>query len=131
MSLIPLEATRPLPPYGCLMSQQQQLLKIAFIIAICLSVITLKIACLEQADSLVDFKPSHQGHAIEVRINAEDPFRDFAPSAGTLGLVEWPECNSETGRQNVFRLVTAQTNLRAQRLSKHYGFGRLMLITEL
>ncbi len=50
-----------------------------------------------QADSLVDFKPSHKGHAIEVRINAEDPFRDFAPSAGTLGLVEWPECSSETG----------------------------------
>ncbi|DBA70016.1 TPA: hypothetical protein ACH3X2_012365 [Trebouxia sp. C0005] len=50
-----------------------------------------------KADSLVDFKPSHKGHAIEVRINAEDPFRDFAPSAGTLGLVEWPECSSETG----------------------------------
>ena len=52
-----------------------------------------------QADSLVDFKPSHKGHAIECRINAEDPFRDFAPSAGTLGLVEWPECSSETGQQ--------------------------------
>lgn len=50
-----------------------------------------------QAASLVDFKPSHKGHAIECRINAEDPFRDFAPSAGTLGLVQWPECTSETG----------------------------------
>lgn len=51
-----------------------------------------------QADSLVDFKPEHKGHAIECRINAEDPFRSFAPSAGTLGLVEWPECSAETGQ---------------------------------
>ena len=51
-----------------------------------------------QADSLVDFKPRHKGHAIECRINAEDPFRNFAPSAGTLGLVEWPECSTETGQ---------------------------------
>ena len=50
-----------------------------------------------QADTLVDFKPSHKGHAIECRINAEDPFRDFAPSAGTLGLVHWPDCSPETG----------------------------------
>ncbi|KAL3134817.1 hypothetical protein ABBQ32_007791 [Trebouxia sp. C0010 RCD-2024] len=50
-----------------------------------------------EADSLVDFKPEHKGHAIECRINAEDPFRSFAPSAGTLGLVEWPECSAETG----------------------------------
>lgn len=84
----------------------------ACIVTVCSTVAVLKIAfILEQADSLVDFKPSHKGHAIEVRINAEDPFRDFAPSAGTLGLVEWPECNSETGRQNVFRLIMAQTGL--------------------
>ncbi len=57
-----------------------------------------KLHGLLQADSLVGFKPTHKGHAIEVRLNAEDPFRDFAPSAGTLGLVKWPECSSETGR---------------------------------
>lgn len=50
-----------------------------------------------QAESVVDFKPRHEGHAIECRINAEDPFRDFAPSAGTLGLVEWPRCSAATG----------------------------------
>ena len=53
-----------------------------------------------QAESLEGFKPRHEGHAIECRINAEDPFRDFAPSAGTLGLVEWPECSSATGQPN-------------------------------
>ena len=32
-----------------------------------------------------------QGHAIEVRIYAEDPRRNFAPSPGTLRMVRWPE----------------------------------------
>ncbi|UCH25058.1 MAG: acetyl-CoA carboxylase biotin carboxylase subunit [Trueperaceae bacterium] len=30
------------------------------------------------------------GHAIEVRINAEDPENDFRPAAGTLSDVHWP-----------------------------------------
>ncbi|MDF1645044.1 MAG: urea carboxylase [Pseudomonadales bacterium] len=32
-----------------------------------------------------------QGHAIQVRIYAEDPMQDFRPSAGLLSQVEWPE----------------------------------------
>jgi 3-methylcrotonyl-CoA carboxylase alpha subunit len=31
------------------------------------------------------------GHAIEARVCAEDPERDFLPSAGDLRLLEWPE----------------------------------------
>jgi 3-methylcrotonyl-CoA carboxylase alpha subunit len=35
-----------------------------------------------------------QGHAIEARVCAEDPERDFLPSAGQLHLLEWPEGDS-------------------------------------
>jgi 3-methylcrotonyl-CoA carboxylase alpha subunit len=34
------------------------------------------------------------GHAIEARVCAEDPERDFLPSAGDLRLLEWPSCES-------------------------------------
>jgi len=34
------------------------------------------------------------GHAIEARVCAEDPWRDFLPSAGTLHLAEWPRGES-------------------------------------
>ncbi|HVW70001.1 MAG TPA: biotin carboxylase N-terminal domain-containing protein, partial [Steroidobacteraceae bacterium] len=35
-----------------------------------------------------------RGHAIEARVCAEDPDRDFLPSAGDLRLMQWPEGES-------------------------------------
>ena len=34
------------------------------------------------------------GHAIEARVCAEDPWRDFLPSAGPLQLADWPQGES-------------------------------------
>jgi 3-methylcrotonyl-CoA carboxylase alpha subunit len=34
------------------------------------------------------------GHAIEARVCAEDPWREFLPSAGTLHLADWPRGES-------------------------------------
>ncbi|HJS88883.1 MAG TPA: biotin carboxylase N-terminal domain-containing protein [Steroidobacteraceae bacterium] len=34
------------------------------------------------------------GHAIEARVCAEDPWREFMPSAGSLHLAEWPQGES-------------------------------------
>jgi 3-methylcrotonyl-CoA carboxylase alpha subunit len=35
-----------------------------------------------------------EGHAIEARVCAEDPWREFLPSAGTLHLADWPHGES-------------------------------------
>ncbi|MGB0952423.1 MAG: acetyl-CoA carboxylase biotin carboxylase subunit [Planctomycetota bacterium] len=48
----------------------------------------IRVAGGEQVDDLVGCVP--RGHAIEVRLNAEDPDNQFLPSLGTIKNLRWP-----------------------------------------
>ncbi len=38
----------------------------------------------------IDFEPQSNGHAIEVRINAEAPYSGFLPQSGDVAHLDWP-----------------------------------------
>ena len=44
------------------------------------------------------------GHAIEARVYAEDPSRDFLPSAGTVHVLDEPSGRGDPGRQLAARV---------------------------
>ena len=41
-------------------------------------------------ERLTGDKPAEKGHAVEARLNAEDPDRDFAPAPGRIALLDFP-----------------------------------------
>ena len=41
-------------------------------------------------ETILDQTPDHRGHAIEVRIYAEDPMQDFIPTPGRVDVIRWP-----------------------------------------
>lgn len=50
--------------------------------------------------------PEPRGHAIEVRLCAEDPTHEFRPCTGTLGLVKWPDSVAYPEDENNVRVDT-------------------------
>lgn len=70
---------------------------------------------------LEDLKLKSSGHSIEVRLNGEDPAKDFRPSPGILGEVSFPE---ESDSVRVDTWVSAGTEI-----SPYYDslLGKLMV----
>jgi acetyl/propionyl-CoA carboxylase alpha subunit/acetyl-CoA carboxylase carboxyltransferase component len=67
--------------------------------------------------------PGSRGHAIEVRLNAEDPERDFAPAPGTVEYLAWatgPGVRIETGLAQG-EVIPAEYD---SMIAKVIGYGR-------
>jgi 3-methylcrotonyl-CoA carboxylase alpha subunit len=56
-----------------------------------------------EALPLTQTQITRRGHAIEVRLYAEDPARDFLPGAGRLGLFQLPEARPDLRIETGFR----------------------------
>ena len=67
--------------------------------------------------------PASRGHAIEVRLNAEDPERDFAPAPGTVEYLAWasgPGVRIETGLAQGDVIPAGYDSM----IAKIIGYGR-------
>ena len=67
--------------------------------------------------------PASRGHAIEVRLNAEDPERDFGPAPGTIEYLAWasgPGVRIETGLAQG-EVIPAEFD---SMIAKIIGYGR-------
>ncbi|SBS35001.1 Acetyl-/propionyl-coenzyme A carboxylase alpha chain [Marinomonas spartinae] len=47
-----------------------------------------------------------KGHAVQVRLYAEDPYKDFQPCAGLLSQVQWPLANTKVAAGSGVRIDT-------------------------
>jgi len=47
-----------------------------------------------------------KGHAVQVRLYAEDPYKDFQPCAGLLSQVQWPLANTKVAADSGVRIDT-------------------------
>ncbi len=68
-----------------------------------------------------------QGWAIEVRLNAEDPSRGFAPRTGRIARVDWPTEPNRTGTSAPVRVDTGFES--GSEISAHYDSLVAKLIT--
>jgi acetyl-CoA carboxylase biotin carboxylase subunit/3-methylcrotonyl-CoA carboxylase alpha subunit len=52
---------------------------------------------------LAEGPPARRGHAVEVRVYAEDPSKSFAPQPGKLEKLAWPEAGADLRVETGFR----------------------------
>jgi len=81
----------------------------------------IRVAAGEKVDDLVGCVP--RGHAIEVRLNAEDPDNQFLPSLGTIENLRWPGGPGVRIDSGVYRSMEV-TPFYDSMLAKLIAYGR-------